>query len=358
MTTGLKAPRGFNLLGAFSHYHPPSNIHLPMSNLRLRILSYVIMAYMLMAFGWWAMLLFTKNKDAFAAKSELLVSRMVREGSAYDERAAKLTEEYMALAKKYKRQEYMIFGEALMFVFTLLGGLWFINQGYQREERANQQRRNFLLSITHELKSPIASIRLVLETLIKRELPKEKANQLATSALREDERLHELVENLLLSAKLDTAYQPHFEELDLVKTLEDLIAKFAVRYPSAEIILKSTGDHNFVRMDRQGLISIATNLIENAIKYAESGPQVEVRIRQHAGKLEIEFADNGPGIPEKEKKRIFEKFYRVGNEETRRTKGTGLGLFIVQQIVKAHQGSIQVLDNQPRGTVFRLTING
>jgi signal transduction histidine kinase len=70
----------------------------------------------------------------------------------------------------------------------------------------------------------------------------------------------------------------------------------------------------------------------------------------------LDFADNGIGIPDKEKKRIFEKFYRIGSEETRQTKGTGLGLFIVEQVVKAHNGHIQVLDNQPKGTIFRIVI--
>lgn len=327
-----------------------------MVNLRLRILSYVIMAYMLMAFAWWSMLLFTKNSDAFEAKRDFLRIGMVAEGHVKSNFEFEQTIEYQELVKKYKRQERMIFGEALMFVFTLLGGIWFINQGYQKEVKANQQRRNFLLSITHELKSPIASIRLVLETLLRRELPKEKAAQLANSALRENERLHELVENLLLSAKLETAYQPHFEELNLADLLEDLMARFADRHPDATIALEKPDNFPSVKADRQGIISVATNLLENAIKYAEATPEIEVRLTAEKGKITMEFADNGPGIPDNEKKRIFEKFYRIGSEDTRKTKGTGLGLFIVQQVVKAHRGTLQVLDNQPKGTIFKVVI--
>ena len=109
-------------------------------------------------------------------------------------------------------------------------------------------------------------------------------------------------------------------------------------------------------MDRQGIVSIANNLLENAIKYADGRPTVEVRLFHDKKNVTMEFADNGTGIPDKEKKRIFEKFYRIGSEETRQTKGTGLGLFIVAQIVKAHRGRIQVLDNQPKGTVFRIVM--
>ncbi len=327
-----------------------------MPNLPLRLLSYIIMAYMLMAFAWWSLLLFTKNQDAFQAKRDLMKIGMVAEGRVRSDSEFEQTFDYQELARKYQRQERMIFGEALMFVLTLLAGLWFINQGYQKEVLANQQRRNFLLSITHELKSPIASIQLVLETLLRRELPKEKANLLAQSALRENERLHELVENLLLSAKLETAYQPHFEELDLAALLEDLLAKLADRHPEAIIALEKPDDFPLVKMDKQGIISIATNLLENAIKYADERPEIEVQLFHDKHKVTMAFADNGPGISDKEKKRIFEKFYRIGSEETRKTKGTGLGLFIVQQVVKAHRGQIQVLDNQPKGTIFKIVI--
>ncbi len=315
------------------------------------------MVYMLMAFAWWALLLFTKNRDAFHAKRELMQIGMVAEGRVKSTAEFEQMADYQELAAKYKRQEYMIFGEAMVFVLTLLAGIWFINQGYQKEVLANQQRRNFLLSITHELKSPIASIRLVLETLLRRkELPKEKSEQLANSALRENERLQELVENLLLSAKLESAYQPFFEEINLVELLKDIIAKLAERHPNAQISLEMAEGLPLVKMDKQGMISIATNLLENAIKYANDLPKIVVSARYKGGQLTMDFADNGPGIPEKEKKRIFEKFYRIGSEETRQTKGTGLGLFIVAQVVKAHDGHIQVLDNQPNGTIFRIVM--
>jgi signal transduction histidine kinase len=315
------------------------------------------MVYMLMAFAWWALLLFTKNRDAFHAKRELMQIGMVAEGRIRSEADFEQMAEYQLLAKKYKRQEYMIFGEAMVFVLTLLAGIWFINQGYQKEVRANQQRRNFLLSITHELKSPIASIRLVLETLLRRkELPKDKSEQLTNSALRENERLHELVENLLLSAKLESAYQPFFEEINLAELVKDIIAKIAERNPNARIVLDVANGFPIVKMDKQGMISIVTNLLENAVKYANDRPEIEIRLRYKDGQVTLDFADNGIGIPDKEKKRIFEKFYRIGSEETRQTKGTGLGLFIVEQVVKAHKGHIQVLDNQPKGTIFRIVI--
>jgi signal transduction histidine kinase len=328
-----------------------------MPNHQLRLLSYVVMAYMLLAFTWWALLLYNKNREAFYAKRDLMKIGYVAEGLVKNNQAFEATEAYQALSQKYKRQEWMIFGEGIMFIVTLLTGIWFINSAYSKEARANQQRRNFLLSITHELKSPIASVRLVLETLLKRDLPKEKTDKLANSALAETERLHELVENLLISAKLETAYQPHFEEVNLVEIMEDLLAKMASKYPEASITLEAGDDFPRLNLDRQGIASVAINLLENAVKYAgNSAPRIEVRLSVENQKLVMAFTDQGLGIPDTEKKRIFDKFYRIGSEDTRKTKGTGLGLFIVEQITKAHQGHIAVLDNEPKGTVFRIEI--
>lgn len=328
-----------------------------MPNYQLRLLSYVVMAYMLLAFTWWTLLLYTKNRDAFEAKRDLMKIGMAAEGRVTNYAEFESSLPYQDLSQKYKRQEWMIFGEATMFIITLLTGIWFINSAYSKQVNANQQRRNFLLSITHELKSPIASVRLVLETLLKRELPKEKKDMLAGSALAETERLHELVENLLLSAKLETAYQPHFEEVNLVSLLEDLLAKLAGKHPEAHIALDAADNFPLLRLDRQGIASIANNLLENAIKYTGGQPaHIEVKLALANGHLVMDVADRGTGIPDPEKKRIFDKFYRIGSEETRTTKGTGLGLFIVEQITKAHHGRIEVLDNVPQGTVFRIEI--
>ncbi len=328
-----------------------------MPNHQLRLLSYIVMAYMLLAFTWWALLLYNKNRDAFYAKRDLMKIGYVAEGLIKNNQEFEGTTAYQELSKKYKRQEWMIFGEGSMFIITLLTGIWFINSAYSKEARANQQRRNFLLSITHELKSPIASVTLVLETLLKRELPKEKSDKLATSALAETERLHELVENLLISAKLETAYRPHFEEVNLVGVLEDLLAKLASKHPEAIISLEANDSFPLVKLDRQGITSVANNLLENALKYAgDATPRIEVNLSIENQKLILSVADQGLGIPDTEKKRIFDKFYRIGSEDTRQTKGTGLGLFIVEQITKAHQGHIIVLDNKPKGTVFRIEI--
>lgn len=326
-----------------------------LSNLRLRLLSYLVIFYMLIAFAWWSVLLYSKNKDAYYAKVELLKMGMSAEGIYHSNEHFLHTKEYLELTKKYQRQEWMIFGEASVFIVSLVIGIWLINRGYNKEIEIAHQRRNFLLSITHELKSPIASIRLVLETFLKRKLKPEQIERFGKNAIKDSERLNELVNNLLFAAKLETAYQPHLETIHLNELVNDLVDSLSEKFPKVIFNKNIQSEISTIEGDRMGMVSIVTNLIENAVKYNfTEQPKIEINLTEAIGKINLEIADNGIGISEKDKKKIFERFYRVGNEDTRKTKGTGLGLYIVSQIVKAHQGKITVADNQPQGTVFKI----
>lgn len=322
----------------------------------LRLLSLIVIAYLLMAFSWWSVLLFTKNRDAFAAKRDLIRIGMIAEGVVQTEADFLKTKVYQDLQRQYRNQEWMILGEASVFVLSLVAGIWFINRGYQKEVDAVNSRRNFLLSITHELKSPLASIRLVMETLLKRNLERSQVEKLSSSALRETERLNGLVDNLLLSARLDTAYQPARDAVNLPELLTDLIHKLREKYPKVTFNLAIPHELPIWYGDRAGFTSVALNLLENAVKYSPDPAHITTTLNyqeQPAGFL-FYIADQGHGIPDREKRRIFEKFYRIGSEDTRQTKGTGLGLYIVEQIIKAHNGKIKIADNTPKGSVFQV----
>ena len=296
-----------------------------------------------------------QKQGCICRQGEILLKIMlVAEGIVETDQAFLAHARYQELEDQYQRQEYMILGEAIVFVISLVIGIWLINRGYNKEMLAAQQRRNFLLSITHELKSPIASIRLILETFLRRNLNEAQMTKMSTNALRETERLNTLVNDLLLSAKLETAYQPHRERLDLRELNREMISRLQAKYPHVHFDLVVDEEQQPFFGDKLGLTSVAINLLENAVKYSPKEPQITVTIKGHQEYLEWEIADKGIGIEDKEKKRIFDKFYRVGNEDTRETKGTGLGLFIVRQIVKAHDGQISVLDNQDRGTRFNI----
>ncbi|MFK7807303.1 MAG: sensor histidine kinase [Saprospiraceae bacterium] len=325
-----------------------------MKDLHLRFLSYLVIAYMLLAFGWWSVLLFKKNEDAFLAKAEYLKLVMIAEGRISDVAEFHQTPAYQELATSYKRQEWMIFGEATVFIISLVIGIYLINRAYHREVISAENRRNFLLSITHELKSPIASILLVLETFKKRNLTKEQAKPLTEGALQETERLNELVNNLLLAARVETAYQLHKESIDLKEMIPLWQEQIEMKNPNVEITHSLKEDNFTIKADKVGLHSIVMNLMENAIKYSPSPAKIHLSLDKQKQGVLMKVADNGHGIPDKEKKLIFDRFYRVGSEDTRKTKGTGLGLYIVAQMVKVHGGKIGVKDNAGGGSIFEV----
>lgn len=281
---------------------------------------------------------------------------MVAEGSINNNIDFLQTTAYQDLVKKYQRQEWMIFGEAIVFIISLIIGVWLINRGYNKEIVAANQQRNFLLSITHELKSPLSSIRLILETFQKRDLNTAQKEKFTLSALQETDRLTTLVNDLLLAAKIETAYQPSKEPIPLTESLEDIVSKLKMKYPEAQFTVRSEPKDIFIEGDRLGITSTLINLLENALKYSPKPAMIEAIVKANDQNVVIEIADQGLGIADKEKKKVFEKFYRVGSEDTRQTKGTGLGLFIVNEIIKAHHGKIVILDNKPKGTRFRITL--
>ncbi len=324
-----------------------------MNNLYLRFLSYLVIVYMLLAFGWWSVLLFKKNEDAFLAKAEYMKLVMMSEGDTTPSEFAN-SAAYQALSEKYKRQEWMIFGEAAVFILSLVIGIYLINRAYYREVQSAASHRNFLLSITHELKSPLASIQLALETFLKRELPPNQVQKLSRGALQETNRLHGLVENLLLAARLETNYQPEKERIDLRKMIEEWVSYIENKWPEVVISIEAPEPLYMIFADRQGINSIGLNLLENAVKYSPSPARIQIRLSRQKDQILLEVADKGYGISEKDKKKVFNRFFRAGNEDTRTTKGTGLGLYIVEQIARAHGGKVSVKDNPGDGSVFSL----
>ena len=257
--------------------------------IRLRLLSNFVILFLLIAFSWWTVLLFTKNQDAFYAKRDLMRIGMVAEGliEAGDEQTFLAKPSYLELLKQYKRQEWMIISEAFFFVISLVIGLYLINRGYNREVNAALQSRNFLLSITHELKSPIASIRLVLETFMKRQLEPELVAKLGQNALKETERLNDLVNDLLLSARLDTAYEPHLQQIDLAEFIADCVETMKAKYPKANFLFKKDTDDGILEADEKGLSSVILNLLENGVKYSPMPAQIEVSLKKEGGHLVI-----------------------------------------------------------------------
>ncbi len=315
----------------------------------LRVFTIVIAGYMLLALLWWGILLSQQNRSLYETKIEL-----VREK---EENIYSFEERDETMVKtRYERQRNMIIGEGVVFVIALLIGIWFINRGYSKEIETIRQKRNFLLAITHELRTPLASIGLIFETFQKRDLEKENQQKLINHGLRETGRLAALIDNLLLSSRLQKSYHPNFEVLDLHLILEKVIEDVSEKFPAIRIAAKLSRTQMIGSFDQMGLFSAFYNLIENAAKYSLPGSSVEIYSEESGNHYMVEVRDTGPGVADSEKRKIFDQFYRSGQEETRNTPGTGIGLFIASKMIEFHHGKIEVIDNKPRGSIFRVTL--
>ncbi|WP_410222322.1 sensor histidine kinase [Pedobacter sp.] len=253
----------------------------------------------------------------------------------------------------------MIMGEGAVFLFLLGIGAYFIHASITREEKLHENQQNFLLSVTHELKSPLAAIKLSLQTIAKRELDREMQISLIRNSLKDVERLDDLVENMLLATKIESrTYSFPKEEFDFSDLVTKIIDRLQVHACGSEQLIKTKIENDIKVMgDKFALSSVVTNLVENAIKYSGPCAEITVELCQNDGKPFLSVADKGMGVPDSEKLHIFDKFYRVGDENVRKSKGTGLGLFIVKEVLQNHDADISVKDNVPHGAIFEVTFN-
>lgn len=300
-----------------------------------RWLPILVMMYMVAALAWWSVLLLQQNQQLFQLKKEIASSPEVID----------------ALKDNYEKQRKMIMGEGFVFAVSMVLGTYFIYKSNIREINLSRRQSNFLLSVSHELKSPLTSINLGLETLKKRTLSQDKIIEVADMALKESRRLENLISTILTAAKVEHGYIPNVERLDLVETIQNLVTQYETRNPDHKFTLRLHADSALVNGSKQDIQSIFTNLLENALKYGNN-TTISIDLSQDDKYWVVSVADEGPGIPMNEKARVFEKFYRMGNEETRSSKGTGLGLYIVKKIVQSHQGTIELQDKKPSGCKF------
>ncbi len=248
---------------------------------------------------------------------------------------------------------WMVLGEGSVFLVFLLTGLVIMQRTIKKEIALVRQQRNFLLSITHELKTPIAAIKLGIQTLLKRKnLPDKQREKLEKSALNNTERLHDLIDNVLLATRIESGQHP----LHLIPTnLSDLTKKICQDFELSPgfkgELITSIEDNLTINVDSTAFESILINLLDNALKYGE-GKRTEVTLKESGSFIFLEVSDQGPGIPIEERRRVFDKFYRMGNEETRSRKGTGIGLFIVKELVELHGGNITIGTNSDSGSTF------
>lgn len=314
---------------------------------------YAVFAYIVIFSLWWGYLLYAKNETAFIEKVELNEVRY-RQTNPHEKYI--LTKEYVMLHNKYKRQKLMIFLEGGVFVVLMLAGFVMVRRVFKKEIELAAQQRNFLHSITHELKSPLSTIKISLQTMLRRKLEQEQSEKLINNSLIDLDRLEGLVDNILFAAKIEQSQHGFAEDdINISQLTQHIAERFNNNKKGIKIIAHIAPDV-YLHIDSMGYVSTVNNLIENAIKYSDEYSDVKVELNNKGNHIELCVADNGIGIPDDEKKKVFEKFYRIGNEDTRKTKGTGLGLFIVKRFVEIYKGNITIADNKPEGSVFTIQL--
>jgi two-component system, OmpR family, phosphate regulon sensor histidine kinase PhoR len=247
---------------------------------------------------------------------------------------------------------------AILFAFLLAGVILYLIWIIQNIN-LNRRQSNFIDAVTHELKTPIASLKLYLQTLNRRAVEGPQRQQFYQTMMEDVERLDRLISQLLDVARLQRVDQEPVpkEWVSVRQVIEENISVLGKQHgvDSSHFQLQLSDCELYVQ--RVDLDVLLRNLIDNAIKYAADNPQVEIRVESEKDSAIIYVSDNGVGIPRHLRRKIFSRFYRAGDELERKKPGVGLGLFLVRSIVERLRGSISVMDRgKESGTTFVLRI--
>jgi two-component system, OmpR family, sensor histidine kinase CiaH len=309
------------------------------------LIYWFLLAYIIAALVWWFVALNRQNDQM----SNYKLQELNPNHTGYAEQVNKIEQ-----AQKRKTAQYI--GEGATFFLLIAAGAVFVFRAVRRQLKFSQEQQNFMMALTHELKTPIAVTKLNLETLQKRKLEESQQQRLIQTTIQEANRLNSLCNNMLLSSQIEASgFKISTEEINFSELVNDCTQDFITRYPQINIV-STIAKEIFINGDQLLLQMTANNLIDNAIKYSPKETTITVLLAQQKNKIILQVKDEGKGIAGEEKKKVFEKFYRSGNEATKGAKGTGLGLYLTQKIVQQHNGNISVTDNMPTGSIFTITL--
>jgi two-component system, OmpR family, sensor histidine kinase CiaH len=306
----------------------------------ITIAYWLLLLYILAALVWWFIALENQNKQMTSYK----LSELVRTDPKYQEK-------YDTLVNEKQRKTTQYISEGITFLALIILGAIFMYRAVRRQFTLQRQQENFMMAITHELKTPIAVAKLNLETLQKHQLDESKRQKLINMTLQETNRLNTLASNFLVSAQLESGRPVEKEELNFSDLVKNSADEFRQRYPERTWNIEVADDVELTG-DALLLQILVNNLIENAVKYSPPGTPVTILLEEDEHTITLRVKDEGSGIPVHERTDVFKKFYRIGSEQTRSTKGTGLGLYICRKIADDHEAAIRIQDNNPHGAVF------
>ena len=254
-----------------------------------------------------------------------------------------------------KKRAWILEGMTMGFITILIGIAMFVY--LDRVVRLNQQQNNFLLAVTHELKTPIAAAKLALQTATKRP-DSDIVPKMVGMAQSNISRLSILVEQILMATRFENKFtEPQKVWIELSDFFNGVLQNMELKSEDFQRLdIQISGNLQFYA-DEQMLSTVIRNLVTNSIKYSEGQGKIKIESQINDNNFTLIFTDEGIGISEDEKKNIFKKFYRVGEEKTRTTPGSGLGLFLVKKITEIHGGKVTVENNIPKGSKFILTFS-
>ena len=236
----------------------------------------------------------------------------------------------------------MFIHEGIVFTLLLMAGILYLYRTLRKEVAIERHQANFLAAISHELKTPITALRLYLDTLIDRELPRERETEIKGVMRQNLDRLQNLIEKLLQArAMVNVKGQHQLQITELGGETEHVVNTFREERHDRnnfDLTLTLPDYPLFVRLDGEQWRQLMLNLLDNAVKYSKGPARIEVRLAQVKKKAVLSVQDHGIGFAPSERRHIFVRFYRAGNEDTRLAEGSGVGLYLVSEIARNHRG--------------------
>ncbi|MDQ0208093.1 two-component system histidine kinase PnpS [Alkalicoccobacillus murimartini] len=263
----------------------------------------------------------------------------------------------LTLGETYMSRVYDVFGAPVLDASGKIRGMTLVLHDITEQKKLEQVRKDFVANVSHELKTPITSIKGFSETLLDGAMNEEQLREkFLKIILKESERLQSLIHDLLELSKIERSYfQVHLANMTLFQVAEEVITmlKDKANEKGIHLSLHAEGDSRMTG-DPERMKQIIINIVNNAIMYTPSNGHIEVSVKGNDSSVELSVADTGIGIEESEVPRVFERFYRVDRARSRNSGGTGLGLAIVKHLAEAHHANIHVSSKQGEGTTFTL----
>jgi len=264
----------------------------PASLSRPLLFFYILVIYVLLQFSWWAFLLIDLNREVYS------------QGMAIGSQEA---------FSSFDKKKMMVLGEGLVFLAILVFGIHKTREAFRKEFALARQQRNFLLSVTHEFKSPLSAIKLGLQTIQKRDLDASQLQKLVGSAIHETDRIHMLLEDTLTAARIESRnFELNMELVDWSDCCSSVAHRKSIEWEGKRQLRMEIEDGVRVQGDQQALVSVLVNLLDNADKYSPKEGVIKVQLKSKDHEAILSVADNGPGVPASERQAVFQKFYRLG----------------------------------------------